>query len=33
MQPCCNKEFACLHVIPFVEPGSKNWKSDSSYVN
>ena len=23
----------CLHVFPFVEAGSKNGKSDSSYVN
>ena len=23
----------CLHVFPFVEPGSKNGRSAGSYVN
>ena len=29
----CASAFMCLYVFLFVEPGSKNGKSDGSYVN
>ena len=32
IQLCCNKEFICLLVSPFVETCSKNGKSDASNV-
>ena len=30
---CCDKEFMCLLVFPFVETSSKNGKCNGSYIN
>ena len=30
---CCDKEFMCLLVFPFVETSSKNRKCNGSYIN